>query len=81
MSITSEETWQQEHEVVGHTASAVKGKGEMNAGTQLTVSFFNLGLHPKVWCCSHSGWVIPSQLTLSRNSLTAKPRGMSPGGI
>lgn len=57
-----EKAWWKEWVAPGHNASAAEKLGIMNAGAQLPFSIL-FRPQPLRWCCPHSGWVFPSQLT------------------
>lgn len=51
-----------------------RGKGMPELSSLLD---FSPGPQPMEWCCPHSGWIFPLELSLSGNVLTDIPKGMS----
>lgn len=45
-STVAGKAWQEEREAAGHTMSAVRKQGQMNAGTLMTISLFSGGPQP-----------------------------------
>lgn len=64
-SLVVGEAWCQENEPASHTVSKAKKHQVINSGTPgFLFSPYN---EPQSmgWCCAHSGWVFPRQLTVS----------------
>lgn len=66
------------HEVAGHIVSAIRNQRTAKAVKLIySFPFFSLGPQAMGQRCPNTGWVFCTQLNISGNSLTGRPRDVS----